>query len=1113
MGITKKAISVGTTAALLASLVASIAAPAAFAAGVTVTAASHTVSADTSVSGSQALSGPVITESAAGDIPTGNLVFTLPAGYAFDTTHTPGVTSTGPTVIFVSQSASTVTYQVTAASGSAGAVTFTNWYVKATAGTPLAAAGNITLNSGGSVPAGVTTGAGGTNFGTLTEVAGATVEGAGALKVTASSSAPLPGTTVHLTAQYVDQFGNPTADPHSSYLTAVWSQTSTGASGTFSNVSAFNVATGQATADFTVSSVVGQSYTLSVHDLWTSSGSVGPIVVTAAVVTPPATPGTITVSKTVALPRGGSAVALGTYTFTEGSAGDWAANEWVTVCFAPASGPTSSLTLAGGTVSGPDALSSPSLSVSGNCFTVTLGGSDNTRVEAFSVSGLTLQASSAAGPGTISASYTTNLGGNGLYFAGNSVQASGALAFSYNAGTQQMVVNMASTTAFQPGSATIGGESVTITNVATSGTCGVYTLTSGQECITATTTAFHASNSSVSESVAGPNGTAPSPGTVVDALKLTSAGAPQLMIGVTNQTPANVALAEQTYSTGLLAAGTVITLKITTPGVLFSNAPTAAIGGTSTGFSLDSTTATLSLDRTSATFTVNTGDSTGLTTLTFSMQYDVASTVTSGGLVNLQVTAGSIAVVPVSVANATLGAAVFVTSNAPTIYINQNDQPIGNVTITEKSAGALSSAAGTNTFFVCLTTGEYFIRPPWAVVTSGNLLISTNSSLTAGATSAAGTQITGPYPYAGDNCYAWAVYSASTVASTITIEGVDASGNPTPTAHVNVPGNLSPGPTYLAIGTMASISSTSGNLVDLATVAVRAFQSGISVTALGQPFIAPGTTAPSIFSVPVPGTPGNAGNIQIAETASNQLVAGETITCTVLPRTNQPTMQDTFLAYDPSAYAPGNAQAIVSTNGGTSGLQAYLSGASSTSFSVYVTQAAALGLGTITISNINYTTTADAVNGPVLVECSNYTTTGEVQTAVGAHFDAFVSNAIIGAPAVKGKVVISAFGSGGTTYSISSQVLARGQKLTVTFKTSPKLAGEKLGIWLEVRQRGATSFGPFSPHTSIILDYKGVGTYTYVASSGVKIGLSGRFLGNATLMPATSYPTIFGLFQ
>ena len=1095
MSITRKAISVGLSAAMLASLAATVVAPAAFA-GATVTAANANVSADTAVSGSQALTGPSIDTTASGDIPTGILAFSAPAGYAFDTSSTPGVSAntTGATIVFVSETATTLTYQVTGASTGSGTLTFSGWAVKATAGTPLAAPGNITLNAGGSVPVGVTTGASGTNFGTLTEVAGATVQGPGKLKVTASTLSPAPGATISLTAQYVDQFGNWTSDPHTSFLGAVWSQTSTGASGTFTNVTNFGVGSGEATADFTVSSVAGQSYTLTVNDLWSSSGTVGPIVVTPAVVTPPATPGTITVSNTVSIPRGGSAVTLGTYTFTEGLAGDWGANQYVTVCFAPASGPSSSLTLAGGTVTGPDALTSPSLSLNGNCFTVTIGGSDNTRIEAFSVSGLTLQASSAAGPGTIAASYTTNLGNNALYFAGSSTTASGTLAFSYNAGTQPMVVNMASTTAFQAGSATIGGESVMITNVTSSGACGPYALTSGQECITATTTAFHAANSVVTESVVGPNGTAPSPGTVIDALALSSAGAPQLLVGVTNQSPAEVTLAEQQFSTGLLAAGTVITLKITTPGVLFSNAPVLDVSASTlgTGFGLASNTGTLSLDRTSATFTVNTADTSGTTSLVFSMMYDVAST--ASGPVNLQVTAGSIAVVPPSVVNATLGASVFVTSNAPTIYINQNDQPIGNVTITEKSAGALSSAAGTNTFFVCLTTGEYFIRPPWAVVTSGDLKISTNSSLTAGASQAAGTQITGPGVYNGDNCYAWAVYSASTTPSTIAIEGVDANGNPTPTAHVNVPAGLTPGPTYLAIGSMASMSSTSGNLIDLATVAVRAFQSGITVTAATPvPFIAPGATNAA------------ASNLTIAETGNNLLQAGEVIQCTVLARSSNYFIQDTLLAS-----AVSNVLPIVSTNGATTGLQAHLSYWSSTSFRVTVDQAAVAGLGSITISNLTYNVNAAAPNGPVLVECK-LASAPEASTA--APFDQFVSNAVIGTPVVKSKVVISAYGSGGTTYSISSQILAKGQKLVVTFKTSPKLAGEKLGIWLEVRQRGATSFGPFKPHASIVLDYNGVGTYTYSASSGVKIGLSGRFLGNDTLMPATSYPTIFGLFQ
>jgi hypothetical protein len=183
-------------------------------------------------------------------------------------------------------------------------------------------------------------------------------------------------------------------------------------------------------------------------------------------------------------------------------------------------------------------------------------------------------------------------------------------------------------------------------------------------------------------------------------------------------------------------------------------------------------------------------------------------------------------------------------------------------------------------------------------------------------------------------------------------------------------------------------------------------------------------------------------------------------------------------------------------------------------------QAVAPALGVLTISNLNYNVVSGATSGPVTVECAPgldinpspfyFAPLQDSMPATGADFDAFVSNAIIGS---QQQVVISAKGSGGTTYSTSSQILAKGQKLTVTFTTSPKLAGEKIGIWLEVRQRGAKSFGAFKPHATIVLDTNGVGTYTYVASSGVKIGLQGRFVGNSSLMPASSYPTIFGLFQ
>jgi len=138
------------------------------------------ISADDFNSGTfTSLSGPVITETSAGQISVGFIEFTAPSGYEWDTgggepTFTvnlaPG--SNGNTkleVRFESRTTTKLIFEVTAASDqgprSPGEVTFSGFRVRPTTGS-LPNSGNIT-NTGSSAPTGTT------NYGTLTMVAGA----------------------------------------------------------------------------------------------------------------------------------------------------------------------------------------------------------------------------------------------------------------------------------------------------------------------------------------------------------------------------------------------------------------------------------------------------------------------------------------------------------------------------------------------------------------------------------------------------------------------------------------------------------------------------------------------------------------------------------------------------------------------------------------------------------------------------------------------------------------------------------------------------------------------------------------------------------------------------
>jgi hypothetical protein len=105
--------------------------------------------------------------------------------------------------------------------------------------------------------------------------------------------------------------------------------------------------------------------------------------------------------------------------------------------------------------------------------------------------------------------------------------------------------------------------------------------------------------------------------------------------------------------------------------------------------------------------------------------------------------------------------------------------------------------------------------------------------------------------------------------------------------------------------------------------------------------------------------------VKIAETLNGQLLAGEMITCTVLPNP-QNDAQQTYLST-----ANANNLPIVTTGGG---LLAYLAGTTSTSFTVGITQQAyAPSFGSLNVANLWFTTISGATNGPVMLECMNGT--------------------------------------------------------------------------------------------------------------------------------------------
>ncbi len=177
--------------ALGTALLFALVTPARFAqAAATVTPATggEAISADTVGGVFTSLTGPVISEGTTADIGTGTIILNAPSGFEFDTA-VPAVTvlvtriggtgnnnrninnvASGTGLPVTSITASQITFTVTDATsnGVTNSLTWQNVRVRPTAGTPLAS-GNI-LKTGTSSIVGVT---GSTNFGTLTEVAGA----------------------------------------------------------------------------------------------------------------------------------------------------------------------------------------------------------------------------------------------------------------------------------------------------------------------------------------------------------------------------------------------------------------------------------------------------------------------------------------------------------------------------------------------------------------------------------------------------------------------------------------------------------------------------------------------------------------------------------------------------------------------------------------------------------------------------------------------------------------------------------------------------------------------------------------------------------------------------
>ena len=635
-------------------------------------------------------------------------------------------------------------------------------------------------------------------------------------------------------------------------------------------------------------------------------------------------------------------------------------------------------------------------------------------------------------PGTVAVALTYALPLQPTVFPGETNANAGALTISENANTGAGYLAADKTI-----TATISTAGVTFSTapVATANTPGVSPSTISANSVAnptvVTTTLAHGLVTGNLVTIAGSNSTPTINGTwVVTVLSAT-----------TFSVPVNVTVAG--------TAGTVALVGGLAPSFLFVATPTnsnPAVG-------------TLSADRKSVTWTIKTASAALVQLNITGIKYDVASTVAGGTAVDVTVAYSGGNVQPTSRSNAIVARPVTATSTATTVYIGENGQTAGTISIVENSAGTFTDGTGSyNTFQVCLTTDETFAAAPSATVSVGNLQLRSGAAAVAAGTAVVGTPFTS---FTGNpNCYYWTVWAASTTASTVAIGPL----------KINVPAGLPVGPTNVAVG-IGSIAAFDVTTAIQLKVANRVFRNQVVVTALGQPFIPVGSN----------GSP--AGDIQIQETANGQLKANEEICVEILPNQNAGTLYDAFLKGLNTADRPiatgSNGIVVGAVTLGTPGelctRNIPVGSIGSTlvlSFSVTVSQQSTTGNGKVVFSNIKYATVNDAVTGPVQV---NVYGLGGIPTSV--QFQSLISNATIGTAPVGTGTAATRLGVTQVGAFTTATKIAKVKKyVTYRFDFGVAAAGQLVKVW------GATKSGndwsAFTAVTSRVANASGVVYYS-----------------------------------
>ncbi len=794
----------------------------------------------------------------------------------------------------------------------------------------------------------------------------------------------------------------------------------------------------------------------------------------------------VTVTSAGNIPQGGSSAGTATFRITEQAAGSLpnSAGSIDIVITDSASAATVGFS---GTpvVSAPGSLGA-SAAIVGGTLTFSWSASDTANIEYIDVSGLTIDDLGGAALGAVKATLT-NPTGAGVAIADFQAggTASGTISAGIGIGATSVIVNVTTPSCIFVSAGTLdfatSAESVALTTAS-----AINTPAIGQQTLTIGATAsVHNAGEVVSESTAcAPSGVLASPGTVVAALTFLKPTNATVFAGENNSPANNLVLIEPSF--GFLAAGTTFTYTIATAGVVFSTAPSVSDVNNSDSLAnaMVLSAPVLAADRKSATVNVTTASTITPARITLSnIKYDVASTVAGGTFISVGVTtsAGK-AVLPPSRTNAVVFRGILaVSATNPTVYIGENSQAAGIISFTENAAGFFTDGTGSNnTFEICPAGVNYdFTLAPYAKVTGG--VAAGNLILRDGAGPSTTNLVKGVQ--AGD-CYFWTVWTKSTTASTIQIGNADLTTGPV----INVNVAQAPGPVLVDL--FIGSSAIDDQLAATVQFATAAYRNQVSVTALSQPSIRPGSNNAA------------GGNVQIAETALGQLKAGEDICVQVLYRTfgNQDTFMNSLLTANlPVATSSGTGLVIGPVNGSEKDCfgvdDSAIPGAYMQSFSFRVLQQSTAGDGKVVISNINYTTLADAVEGPVQLSVYGF---GGSPTSVIFH--STVSNARIASNAIAGTAATRLGVTQTGAFTTSTKVQKVGKYVTYRFDFGVAAAGQHVDIW------GATKTGndwsAFAKVTGRVANASGVVYYYIRQGSATWKSYRATVTGSGTLTPA-----------